>query len=85
VVTENHAPHGFVIEAEGDFVGRGEWTFEADGEAVNIRFDWRIRADKPLLRWFSFLFKPFFRWNHAWAMARGQESLNRELLRRRSA
>jgi Polyketide cyclase / dehydrase and lipid transport len=83
VVTENREPYGSTIEAEGDFVGRGMWTFSQDGEAVNVRFDWRIRADKPLLRWFSFLFKPLFRLNHAWAMARGEESLKRELLARR--
>jgi hypothetical protein len=31
------------------------------------------------LRYLSFLFKPFFSANHRWAMARGEESLRREL------
>jgi hypothetical protein len=52
---------------------------------VDVSYDWRIRADKPLLRWLSFLLKPVFRWNHHWAMARGEESLRAELVRRRSA
>jgi hypothetical protein len=30
-VSESHRPHGFSIEAWGDFEGRGTWTFEQDG------------------------------------------------------
>jgi hypothetical protein len=70
------------IEAEGDFVGRGVWTFRPDRDHVEIELDWRIQADKPLLRWLSFILKPIFALNHAWAMARGRESLVRELTRR---
>ena len=77
-VSEN----GFGLNAEGDFVGRGEWTFKPDGNAVLVTYDWRIRADKPLLRLFSFIMKPLFSANHHWAMARGEESLRLELLRR---
>jgi hypothetical protein len=54
-VTESHAPHGFSIEAWGDFEGRGTWTFQQDGPFVNITYDWRIRAERPLLRYLSFL------------------------------
>lgn len=81
-VTESHYPHGFSLEAWGDFVGRGIWTFEQDGRFVNITYDWRIRADKPLLSSLSFIFKPIFSANHRWAMARGEESLKVELARR---
>jgi hypothetical protein len=73
---------GFVIEAFGDFVGRGEWHFAQDGDYVDITYDWRIRAEKPLLRIFSAILKPVFAANHRWAMARGEESLVRELARR---
>ena len=73
---------GFVIEAFGDFVGRGEWLFVQDGDDVVITYDWRIRAEKPLLRIFSPILKPIFSANHRWAMARGEESLVRELARR---
>jgi len=75
-------PNGFAIEAEGDFVGRGEWTFRQDGGDVDVTYDWRIRADKPLLRRLSFVMKPIFEFNHRWAMARGEESLRLELARR---
>lgn len=75
---------GFTLEAFGDFVGRGIWTFEQQGDWVAIRYDWRIRADKPLLRYLSFIFKPIFAANHHWSMDRGEESLKLELLRRRA-
>ena len=82
-VVESRYPHGFTIAAAGDFDGTGRWTFEQRGPAVDITFDWRIRAEKPLLRWLSFLLKPIFAANHRWAMARGEECLLRELARRR--
>jgi hypothetical protein len=81
-VTEIHDARGFSLEAFGDFVGRGIWTFEQDGPWVNATYDWLIRADKPLLRDLSFIMKPIFRRNHLWAMARGEESLRLELARR---
>ena len=81
-VTERHAPQGFSLEAWGDFVGRGEWTLVQDGPIADITYDWRIRADKPLLRYGSFIFKPIFAANHRWAMARGEQSLRLEVRRR---
>lgn len=81
-VTESRHPHGFTLEAWGDFVGRGIWTFEQDGPWVIMTYDWKIRADKPLLKYGSFLMKPIFSANHHWAMARGEESLRLELERR---
>jgi hypothetical protein len=73
---------GSTLEAWGDFVGRGIWTFEQDGPWVNAIYDWKIDAEKPLLRYLSFLIKPIFSANHHWAMARGEESLRLELARR---
>jgi hypothetical protein len=84
-VTESRAPHGFTLVAWGDFVGRGSWTFEPDGDEVIITYDWNIRADKALLRNLSFLFKPFFSANHRWAMQKGLESLQLELARRHAS
>src|SRR6266581_7951918 len=73
---------GFTLVASGDFDGRGIWTFEQDGPWVNITYDWKISAEKLLLRYFSFLVKPIFSANHRWAMAKGEESLRLELARR---
>lgn len=75
---------GFTIVAWGDFDGRGIWTFEQDGPWVNITYDWKIKAEKPLLRYFSFIMKPLFSANHRWAMVKGEESLKLELARRRA-
>ncbi len=84
-VTGNQHPYGFALEASGDFVGRGDWTFQQDGEWVDIIYHWRVRADKPLLRYFSFIMKPIFSANHHWAMRQGEESLKLELRRRHAA
>jgi len=84
-VVESRSPYGFTIAASGDFDGTGTWTFAPRGRLVDVMFDWRIRVEKPLLRWLSFVFKPIFEANHRWAMARGEECLVRELARRRSA
>lgn len=81
-VTESNYPYGFALEAWGDFVGRGVWTFEQDDDFVKVVYDWRIRADKPVLSKLSFLLKPIFSANHRWAMAKGEESLKLELARR---
>jgi hypothetical protein len=71
---------GFTLVAWGDFDGRGIWTFQQDGPWVNIIYDWKINAEKPLLRSFSFIMKPIFSANHHWAMAKGEGSLKTAIL-----
>jgi hypothetical protein len=83
-VTESRAPRGFSIEATGDLVGNGRWTFEESGAWTRIVYDWRVRAEKPLLRALSPLLRPVLAANHRWAMRRGEKSLALELLRRRA-
>ena len=83
-VTESSYPFGFKLEASGDFVGRGIWTFEQQGEYVKVTYDWKIYVEQPWLRRLSFLFKPIFTANHRWAMRIGEESLRLELMRRRA-
>ena len=80
--TEAARPVRLAIRASGDFDGRGIWTLVQDGDSVDVTFDWKLTADKPLLKYLSFLFKPVFSANHRWAMARGQRSLELELARR---
>lgn len=76
---------GFTLVVTGDFDGRGIWTFKQDGTWVDITYDWKIKAEKPLLRYFSFIMKSIFSANHRWAMARGEESLKLEIARRHAA
>lgn len=85
VVTESRYPFGFAIEATGDFVGRGVWTFGQEGPIVTITYDWSILAEKPLLKLFTPVLRPVFEANHRWAMAQGETSLKLELARRRAA
>ncbi len=84
-VTKSNPPKGFELEAEGDFVGRGIWTFAPDDDYVHVIYDWKIRANKPLLRYFSLIMKPLFAANHHWAMAQGEQSLKLELARRHAS
>ena len=84
-VTHSREPYGYTFEAFGDFVGRGIWTFEQDGAWVNMTYDWKVRAEKSLLRYLSGLLKPIFSANHRWAMAKGEESLRLELARRNAS
>jgi hypothetical protein len=81
-VTEQRRPHGFTLQARGDFVGRGVWTLTQDGPYVDVVYDWDVVAEKPLLRTLTPLLRPVFAANHRWAMAKGEESLRLELARR---
>jgi hypothetical protein len=79
---ENTPPRRLVLEARGDLVGRGVWTFTADAPWVDITFDWQVSLAKPALRRLSFLLRPVLAANHRWAMAVGEKSLELELARR---
>jgi hypothetical protein len=81
--TRNDGEHGISLRADGDFVGTGTWIFKRDGEYVNAFYDWRISAEKPLLKRLTWLLRPAFAANHRWAMRKGEESLDLELRRRR--
>jgi hypothetical protein len=75
-------PHRIVLEASGDFEGEGRWSFQADGPNVDVEYVWTVLANKPLLRYLSWVLRPIFSANHHWAMNRGEESLRLELARR---
>ena len=83
VVTESNPPHGFELTARGDFVGIGIWTLTQNGEYVEISYDWEVAVRKPLIVYLTPILRPIFAANHRWAMARGRESLELELRRRR--
>ncbi len=83
-VSEPITDDGFALSADGDLEGDGRWYFRQDGPEVEITYDWRVSATKPLIRRLSWLLKPVFAANHRWAMARGEESLRLELRRRRA-
>jgi hypothetical protein len=84
-VTESRAPHGWTVAATGDLTGAGTWTLTQKGPCAEILYDWRVTADRPLFRVMAPVLKPVMAWNHRWAMARGEDGLKREILRRRAA
>jgi hypothetical protein len=82
-VTAADFPHGFALEALGDFVGTGVWAFGQEGKNCVVQYDWKIAAAKPLLRRLTGLLRGVFSANHLWAMRQGETSLALELRRRR--
>jgi hypothetical protein len=66
----------FTVEVVGDLTGRGVWTLTdtTDGR-VHIHFDWRVIADRALLRYLTPVLRPVFRWNHNWSIKRAIEGL----------
>lgn len=81
LTTEVERPRSISIRAFGDFDGRGTWTLQQEGDLVRVQFDWRLAAEKPLLKYLSFAFKPLFSANHRWAMEQGRQALEREIAR----
>jgi uncharacterized protein YndB with AHSA1/START domain len=68
-------PRSFEIEVEGDLSGHGIWTLTARDGRVHVHFDWRVNADRALIRTLTPVLRPIFRWNHNWSIARAQEGL----------
>ncbi len=73
------------VQVHGDFEGDCHCKLRVDGSDVELIFDWRVTALKPVIRGLSRLLKPVFVANHRWVMRRGRESLEIELQRRRLA
>lgn len=82
-VTATDFPNGFALRASGDFVGEGVWRFQQEGDTCVVTYDWRISAEKPILKKLTWLLRSVFSANHEWAMRKGFESLELELRRRR--
>jgi uncharacterized protein YndB with AHSA1/START domain/mannose-6-phosphate isomerase-like protein (cupin superfamily) len=74
-ITRLEHPHVIAAEVDGDLRGVGEWTLTETATGTHVRFDWRVHADRKLLRILTPILRPAFRWNHAWAIARAQEGL----------
>ncbi len=68
-------PRLVVGDVRGDLTGRGTWNLTPSGAGTHVRFEWRVTADRPLIRALTPLLRPLFRRNHAWAIARAREGL----------
>jgi hypothetical protein len=68
-------PHSFEVDVVGDLRGRGVWTLTPRDGKVHVRFDWRVFADRPLLRVLTPVLRPLFRWNHNVAIKAAMKNL----------
>ena len=74
-ITRMERPNEFEVEVEGDLRGRGVWTLTPRDGKVHVRFDWRVLADRPLLRRLTPILRPLFRWNHNVAIKAAMRNL----------
>jgi hypothetical protein len=73
-------PTRLVSRIDGDFVGEGIWTITAlTDDTCRVALDWNVDVRKPLVRHLTPVLRPLFRWNHRWAMARGERRLRETL------
>jgi quercetin dioxygenase-like cupin family protein/uncharacterized protein YndB with AHSA1/START domain len=76
--TRSERPHVLEGETDGDLRGTGVWTLMPNATGgTHVRFDWRVHADRRLLKLLTPILRPALRWNHAWAIARAREGLER--------
>ena len=68
-------PHVIEGDVDGDLRGRGVWTLTETARGTHVRFDWRVYADRRLLRLLTPVLRPALRANHAWAISRAIEGL----------
>jgi uncharacterized protein YndB with AHSA1/START domain len=74
-ITALDPPRMVIAEVDGDLRGQGTWTLTPSPVGTHVRFDWRVHADRRLLRVLTPVLRPVFRWNHNWAIARAIEGL----------
>jgi quercetin dioxygenase-like cupin family protein/uncharacterized protein YndB with AHSA1/START domain len=75
VITEMDPPRTVTADVDGDLRGRGTWTLTPTERGTHVRFDWRVYADRALLRLLTPVLRPALRANHNWAIARAIEGL----------
>jgi hypothetical protein len=80
-VTHIHKPYIIRFKAFGDLQGHGTWYFNASEGGTTITFDWRVVANKAVIRWFSFLLKPLFRANHHYCVKEAEKGIRNDLIR----
>jgi quercetin dioxygenase-like cupin family protein len=81
-ITVYDPPHQVGADVVGDLRGRGLWTLTPRGGTTHICFDWRVFADKKIVKALTPVARPAFRWNHAWAIACAMEGLEPAARRR---
>ena len=70
-------------QASGDLNGTGRWALQPLAGQTQVRYEWRVSADKPWMKWLAPLLRPIYVWNHSGVMRAGKEGLLRHLAARR--
>jgi uncharacterized protein YndB with AHSA1/START domain len=68
-------PDRFEVDVVGDLRGHGIWTLTPRDGKVHVHFDWRVYADRTLLRVLTPVLRPLFRWNHNVAIKAAMRNL----------
>jgi hypothetical protein len=68
-------PDRFEVDVVGDLRGHGIWTLTQRDGKVHVHFDWRVHADRMLLRVLTPVLRPLFRWNHNVAIKAAMRNL----------
>ena len=72
------APSRLDSRIEGDFVGRGIWTITPlDDGACKVVLEWNVEVRKAARPPPDARAAAGFRWNHSWAMKRGEARMQR--------
>ena len=74
-IVQMDRPVIFEIDVVGDLRGHGRWTLTPRDGMVHVRFDWRVFADRALLRYLTPVLRPVFRWKHNQAIRSAMENL----------
>ncbi|MFD3520735.1 SRPBCC family protein [Streptomyces sp. NPDC058653] len=67
------------IAMTGDLEGWARWTLSARGEGTRALYEQEVVVNKPLLRRFAVVGRPFFLANHALMMRAGRRGLRKVL------
>jgi uncharacterized protein YndB with AHSA1/START domain len=69
-------PRLIEFRATGDFVTDvSRWVLKSEGRGPIVTLEWNPIVEKPLVKIFSPLLKPVFRWNHEWSMRMGERQI----------
>jgi ribosome-associated toxin RatA of RatAB toxin-antitoxin module len=72
------------LEASGDLVGKGKWTFTSAEEIVTVQYNWDVATSQAVLNRLAFALKPILAWNHdeimCWGALGLAERLNAKLI-----
>jgi hypothetical protein len=65
--------------AYGDLTGSGVWIFSVKNGSTRVRYDWNVEVTKKWMKYFDFIARPVFKWNHDKVMRAGYEGLSQKL------